>query len=158
MSISCKWAAILSTTETLEDVEESLASAAVTHNAFDENGTLNASSTPPGTMISAFLMALTAGAYTIDLAAAPQVGGGTQDMTGLRVQAIRIKNLGAAVMTFTNGASNGIALACGTITVPAGGVTMIILNDASPDIAAGDRTIDVAGTGTETAEITIIAG
>jgi hypothetical protein len=158
MSISCKYALILSTTETLENVEESLASATVTHNAFDENGSLNASSTPPGTMISAFLMALTAGAYTINLAAVPKVGGGTQDMTGLRVQAIRIKNNGANNMTFSSGAADGIALACGTIVVPPGGVTQIMLNDAAPDIAAGDKNIDVAGTLVQEAEITIIAG
>jgi hypothetical protein len=74
------------------------------------------------------------------------------------VQFIRIKNLGAAAMTFAEGASNGLALACGSIVVPAGGIVQFFLNDAAPDIAAADRTIDVTGTGTDTAEVTIIAG
>lgn len=159
MSISCKYGLLLSTTETLETGEESLAQPTVSHNAFDETGTLNASSTPPATKISAQLLALVAGAATINLAAVPGVNGATQDFTGLRVQMLRIKNLSATnSMTFSEGASNGIALVGLPEVVPSGGIFQKFYNDASPDIAAADRTIDVAGTGTDTAEITIIAG
>jgi hypothetical protein len=130
----------------------------VNHNNYNESAVLNSSSTPPATKAAYFLLTLTAGAATINLAALTGANDATVDGTGLRVQLIRIKNLGANSMAFSEGASNGIALACGTITVPAGGITQILLNDASPDIASGDRTIDVAGTLVQTAEITIIMG
>jgi hypothetical protein len=61
-------------------------------------------------------------------------------------------------MTFSEGASNGIALVTGPIIVPAGGIYQAFLNDAAPDVASGDRTIDVAGTLAQTFEISLVAG
>jgi hypothetical protein len=157
MSISASLIFGATVTETLSSGVPAVTSPNLVHDAYNELVTLNATSTPPGTQVSNFLLTLTAGAATINLAALTGANT-TIDGTGLRVQLIRIKNLGSNSMAFSNGASNGIALACGTITVPAGGITQIYLNDASPDIAAADRTIDVAGTLVETAEVTIILG
>jgi hypothetical protein len=66
--------------------------------------------------------------------------------------------LGANAMTFSEGGANGIALSGLPIVVPAGGIAMHYFADASPDIAAGDRTIDVAGTLVQTAEVSILLG
>lgn len=159
MSVSCRYAFNLTTTETLESGVAGVSSPSLSHNAYDESGTLNASSTPPATKIATFLMTLSAGAATINLAALTGVNGASIDLTGLRVQMLRIKNLSASnALTFSEGASNGIALVGLPEVVPAGGIFQKFYNDASPDIAAADRTIDVSGTGTDTAEITIIAG
>lgn len=157
MAVSTDYRFTMTTTETGLSIEGS-SSAFVIHDSFDESGTLNASSTPPATKVLSKTISLVAGAYTIDLTTETGINGAALAGTGLRVQMIRIKNLGSNTMTFTNGASNGIALACGTITVPAGGITQIFLNDAAPDIAAGDRAIDVAGTLVEQFELSLLLG
>lgn len=157
MAVTCDYAFKLTGTETLTNVD-GVTTATLVHDAFNETGSLSASTTPAVTMVYDELVALTAGAYTIDLTSLTGSNGAVQDGTGLRVQMIRVKNLGANAMTFSEGASNGIALACGTFVVPASGITQMYLADASPDIAAGDRTIDVAGTGTQTFEISIYLG
>lgn len=132
----------------------------IIHAAFDDSATLNASSTPPVTNCVVRTIALTAGAYTIDLTTITGTNGLVQDMTGKKVQLFRFKNLGAASMTIAEGASNGYAMlgASFTFTVPAGGQVMFVFNDNTPDVAAGDRTIDITGTGTQTFELTIDAG
>jgi hypothetical protein len=156
MSVSVNYQFKSTTVETF--TAEGSTSPYIVHEAFDESGTLDATSTPPATKVLSKTIALTAGAYTIDLTTETGTAGVAIAGTGLRVQLIRIKNLGANAMTFSEGASNGLALACGDIVVPAGGITQIFLNDASPDIAAGDRTIDVAGTLVQTFELTVILG
>lgn len=143
--------------ETLANGVAAADNAVVSLSGYNEADTLNASTTPPVTKAALFLGTLTAGALTIDMSALTGANGAV-DLTGLRIQFLRIKNLGANSMTFSEGASNGLALATGTITVPAGGIYQAFLNDASPDIASGDRTIDVTGTGAQTFEITIVAG
>jgi hypothetical protein len=148
----------LTTRETFSTGVPDVNNPTITHNGYDESFVLNASSTPALTKWSSFLLTLTAGAATINLASLTGAGGTTVDGTGLRVQVIRIKNLGANAMTFSEGASNGIALSCLPLVVAAGGIAQLYLADASPDIASGDRTIDVAGTLVQTAEISIGMG
>ena len=158
MSLSVSYNFGLTVRETIEAGVAGVSNPTLTFDGYNESGTKNGSSVPAVTKQSQFLLTLTAGAATINLAALTGANGATVDMTGLRVQFIRIKNLGANSMAFANGASNGIALPSGTITVPAGGIYQAYFADASPDIAAADRTLDVTGTLVETAEITIIAG
>jgi hypothetical protein len=161
MTVSARYTFGLNATETLSTGVPAAPNANVVHSGYDETAILDADSTPPLTQVSYFLLTLTAGAATINLAALAGANG-TIDGTGLRVQALRVKNLGANTMTFAEGASNGIALACLPFTVPAGStntaVSQFLLGDASPDIAAGDRTIDVSGTASQTAEVTIWLG
>src|SRR5678810_434394 len=71
----------------------------LTHDGYNESNTLSASTTPPCTTGVYFLLTLTAGAATINLASLTGANG-TYDLTGLRIQALRIKNLGANSMTF----------------------------------------------------------
>jgi hypothetical protein len=160
MSVSVVWAMNATTQETLAANTGSAADASrvVTHSQYDEGATLNAGSTPPATLPAFFLGTLGTGALTINLASLTGTNGALIDMTGLRVQILRVKNLGANSMTFAEGGSNGIALSCLPFTVPSGGVAMFYLADASPDIASGDRTIDVTGSGSQTFECSIICG
>lgn len=158
MAVSVAYAFNMTVTETLEAGVPGAENPRIVHSGYNESGTINSASTPPATKHAQFLQALTAGAATINLAALIGTNGATVDGTGLRLQMIRVKNLGANSMTFSEGASNGIAAGCLPFTVPAGGIVQFYLNDASPDIASGDRTIDIAGTTTQTAEISIVMG
>lgn len=158
MSVVASYNFQITVRETLESGVPDVTSPTINHSGYNEAGTLKATSTPPATKSSSFLLTLTAGGATINLAALTGAGGSTVDGTGLRVQLLRIKNLGASNMTFSEGAANGIALVGLPTVVPPGGIIQRFYNDAAPDIAAGDRTIDVAGTGAQTAEVTIVMG
>lgn len=161
MSISLAYAFKLTTTETLSDASLSSSANQVIHNAYDESGTLTASTGVPVTAESNFLLTLSGGAATIDLRNLTGTGGGAVDGNGLKLQFMRIKNLGANDMVFTTGASNGYAPfgPDGKMTAFAnGGLVMVGNNDKAGDVGSSAKTIDVTGTGSQTAEVTIIMG
>jgi len=145
----------ITATEVLAD--ESLATSArsVQHTAFDESVTPD-----PATIISLDLYTLATGAATIDLRALYTVAGGTADGNGLKVQAFYFKNLGANIMTITEGGSNPYEIfgASGSVVVQPGGGFSMDFQDASPDIGASDKEIDIAGTGSQTFEAGFILG
>lgn len=132
----------------------------VTHDQYDEIRTLNANSTPPATLHASFLLTLIAGAATIDFRNLVGTNAAVVDGNGLKVQEFRIKNLGANNMVLTPGAANGLDLlgAAFSLTVFPGATHHFFLNDGAPDIAAADKTVDVAGTGSQTAEVTVVMG
>lgn len=158
MSVNVTYSFEMTVKETLETGVPAAENPVVNHAGYNESGTLKATSTPPATKHAQFPLTLSGGAATINLAALTGTNGATVDGTGLRVQMLRIKNLGANNMTFSEGASNGIALVGLPIVVAPSGIVQVYLNDAAPDIASGDRTIDVSGTGAQTAEISIVMG
>lgn len=160
MAVSCVWAMTASVTETLADGSLGSSANSVQHTAFNEGATINASSTPPATKVAEAVVALSGGAKTVDLTALTGTNGATIDMSGLKVQIIRIKNLGANAMTFVEGASNGYELMgnAWSVILASGQVLMLYGNDATPDVAAGAKTIDVTGTTTQTFELTVVAG
>lgn len=159
MTVSARIQMNLSVTETLTG--DALQSAAnVVHDAFNLGQTINASSAVPGTKVYAKELSLSGGAATIDLTSLATLSE-TLDGTGLKVQAFKfINKTGNSVMTFSEGASNGYALlgASWTFQLLAGQQQQGFLNDAAPDIATADRTIDVAGTGTEAFQVIIVLG
>jgi len=132
----------------------------ISFDAFNTQVRLSATSTPPITKVICKTISLTAGAYTIDLTTETGTNGVAIAATGLKVQFIRVKNLGANTMTFSEGASNGYALRGSSWTQPVytGGSWMEFFNDATPDVASGDRTIAVAGTTTQQFQLTILLG
>ena len=86
-------------------------------------------------------------------------------MSGLKVQIVRIKNLGANIMTFYEGGTNGHNMfsvdsgsGVGGQVVQPGGHIMLFANDSGDDVSGTEKTWDVIGTGSQTAEVTIIAG
>jgi hypothetical protein len=106
-------------------------------------------------------VALTAGAYKIDLSALTGTNGIAVNGNGLKVQVFKIKNTGTAAMTFTEGAANGYALlgSAWSLILLAGQEMLLQLNDASPDIVTDtDDEIDVTGTGVETFELSVVMG
>jgi hypothetical protein len=130
-----------------------------------ESLTLTASTTPPVTKVASGTATMTAGAVTLDLTA---LSGLTADETisfsGLKVQFafFRSPSTNANVLTVGKGASNGYGLSA------AGGAWSVALDpdssvlrrieDTAPDVAGGAKTIDIAGTGSQTVEYILIAG
>lgn len=163
MSLVVTYKALATVVETLPTNTGSAADnlRAVTHANYNEEATLNSGSTPPVTQCAHFLLTLSGGAATIDLRALTGTNGGAVDLNGLKVQIVRIKNLGANPMVIKVGASNGHTGVFGATTgetIPAGGHLMKFTNDTGDDVGALLKTWDVTGTGAQTAEVTIIGG
>jgi hypothetical protein len=160
MAVDATLNSILTTQETLASGVDGASSPTIVYDSFNDSRRLNATSTTPATKVVSRVIALSGGAYTIDLTTITGANGLAQDGTGLKVQVVRIKNLGAAGMTFTVGASNGYNLlgASMNFTLLANQRATFDLYDASPDIASGDRTIDVAGTAAQTFELDLLMG
>lgn len=160
-SITLTYAATMTVVETLPNNTGSAADASrkVTHTSYDESGTYTSATTPPVTQIAAFLATLSGGALTIDLRALTGTNGASVDGNGLKVQSVRIKNLGANVMTISTGASNGHNFfTADGMQIQPGGHIQVWSNDNTEDIDATHKTWDIAGTGTQTAEFTVILG
>lgn len=125
---------------------------------------LTASTTPDGEQILTPQISLSAGAYTIDLTACPDVNGTTTSISGLKPRALFFKNNSSSNnMTFAKGASNGLPLVGSwTWTLLPGGSLCIDLTAVSTGsitaVDASNKTIDVSGTGTDSFDFGIIAG
>lgn len=167
MSVALTYRSQVTVAETLTDADGVSLSASetnrvVTHDQFNTTASLTSATTPPVTTVAAFRQALTDGAATIDLTALPGTNGASVSGTGLKVQAIKFKALStnANVITITEGASNGYALAGASWSVAllAGQEFTLYGNDATPDVAAGDKTIDLAGTGTQSVDVIVVLG
>ena len=162
MSISTTWALKMETVETLADdsLSPTAAQTQITHKNFDEGATLTGVSTPAVSKIAAAVVALVAGAKTLDLTALTGTNGAAVTMNGLKIVLFRIKNLGASVMTFTEGAANGYELAGTgwTVTLAQNQVFQFYGDSAAPTVGGTTKNIDVTGTGTETFELTVIGG
>ena len=134
----------------------------ITYDNYDSTYALTPSTTPKALTNAQFLMALVSGAKTLDLTAL--IDGSTGqvvDGTGNRVVGFRFKNLGANSMTIVGGASNGYLLfgTAGKVIVPAGGeVSFYTAGVTVPAIDATNKTLDITGTATQTAQVTVITG
>lgn len=123
------------------------------------------STTPPVTKSAMTSKAMSAGAATIDLTAmANDSDGATVDFTGLKVCCLTIKNLStnSNKITVGKGASNGFCLDSGettwSIALDPGDGVQFLINESTPDVASGKKTIDIAGTGSQVCEIGVSAG
>jgi len=132
----------------------------VTHEEYTDTHTLTSATTPPVTQCADWREALTDGAATVDLTAMTGTNGATIVGTGLKVQGLKVKNLGANTLTLTFGASNPYNLlgAAFVIVLAQNQEFAFYGNDATPDIASGAKEIDLSGTGTQTSEWSVIVG
>ena len=163
MSVELTYRADATVKETLTEAGTPSASAGnrlITHNEFNTTAALTGSTTPPVTKVAAFVQALTGGAATIDLMSLTGTNGVTVVGDGLKVQLFKMKNLGANVMSATIGAATPYALAGADfkMTLTQNQEFTFYGNDATPDISGTVKHIDLAGTTTQTAEITIVMG
>lgn len=134
---------------------DAAANSNVIHNGFDAIKVLGAGTTPPLSMVSYQIYALSSGSATIDLTALDGVNDVNQDGTGLKVQTLIVYNPSANVITIAPGASNGYALfgSGNSIDVEPGARMQFFFNDKTPDVAAGVKEIDLSGTDTDTIQL-----
>ena len=160
MSVVASWALTIDANETLEDGVDASSSPVVNHAAFSTSGVYNAGSTVPATKVSYDSIALVAGAHTIDLQALPGTNGTTVNGDTLKVQLFKFKNTGTNAMTISEGAANGYALlgAAFSFILLKDQEVLFQLANTAPDIAAADSEIDIAGTGVETFQMSIVMG
>lgn len=126
---------------------------------------LTASTSVPVTKHAEYDLAMSSGTASINLAALP---GKTVDETivgtGLKLQKLIVKNksTNANKITVAKGASNGYGLSS------AGDTWSIVLNpsqsarfdldEGGPDVASGERLIDVTGTGSQVLSVQAVLG
>jgi hypothetical protein len=134
----------------------------VTVDGLKETISLNSGSTPAVTKHAIFKQALTAGAATIDLTSLTDVAGASFSGNGLKVRAAKFRApaTNANPITITPGASNGIDLfgASSSVTLSPGQSVLFYFKDGAPAIASGDKTLDLAGTGTQELEVELLIG
>lgn len=139
------------------------AGATLTHNQFNmAETTYNSSSSVPVTDVLAFKKTLSSGTGTVDLTSLTGTLGEAVTLLGKKVQAVILYNptANANSITITEGASNGHALmgtAWKVILLPGQRLTWFG-NEASEDVASGDKTWDLTGTGSQYLYIAIAAG
>lgn len=170
MAVSLTYNFIATAIETLAAGVPGSSSPKITYAGFNSSQTLNAGTTVPVTKIVTFEPTLSAGALTIDLTALTGANGASVTFSGLKLQFMLFNNgtttngvVAAGSNSSVNiaeGASNGYPLfgASNDITIPAGGSFMIYFPDALADVSGTDKTIDLAGTGTDAFECVLIAG
>lgn len=123
------------------------------------------STTPPVTKSAMTAKAMSGGAATIDLTAmANDSDSGTVDFTGLKVCCLTLKNpdSNANKITVGKGASNGFCLDSSettwSVTLDPGDSVQFMLNESTPDVASGKKTIDIAGTAAQVLHIGVTGG
>ena len=131
---------------------------------YNETVNLTQASTPGVTKGTAFPVALVAGVATIDLTNLP---GLTPDEivngTGLKVQFLKLQNpsTNANKIVVGKGASNGIQLDGATtwsFPLAPGQSILVNCNNATDVIGATKKNIDLAGTGTQTLNVSVTMG
>lgn len=165
MSVSIAMQSKVTTTETLTGPFISAADSTVQITGMDESGTYDATTSVPITKVAAYEVTMSGGAATINLAALTGLTAEeVVDGTGLKVQFIKFKSktTNANVLTVTRGASNGwgpdAAGSAFTIPMSPGQSWLMSGADAGQDVASGDRTIDVSGTGSQVLQIFVGLG
>lgn len=126
---------------------------------------LTSTSSPAVTQSDYHDHTFTAGAFTLDLTALVDAAGVAFSGLGLKVQALIIKNpAGNASINMAPGASNGYDIfgAGNDITIPGhasyDNYLSFYFPEGTPDVAAGDKTLDFTGTGTQSFYLGIVLG
>ena len=164
MSVALTYTANLTAVETLEAnvPAASTTKRRVTHDQFNTTSELSAATTPPVTKVAAFQQALTAGAATVDLTSLTGTNGASVDGTGLRVQAMKLRNpsTNANAITVVEGASNGYDGFGSTfdVTLEPGAEMVILTKDGGADISGTNKTLDLSGTASQALDMEIVLG
>lgn len=159
MSVVVTYTSALTILETLTDnVPAAIASKrVVTHDQYNTTETVS-----PATLSATFEVALSGGTATIDLTALVGTNDIAVDGSGLKVQSLKFINKtgNAAVMSIGEGAANGYD-GFGSlffIELPVDGEVTVLGKDGGADISGTNKTLDLAGSGIEVAEISIVLG
>ena len=164
MSITATYSSRLSVIETIEGPFVSPTDPGFTTDQLSLTESKDADTTVPVTKHVGSNFTLSSGTATINLAAVVTPASGTVDMTGLKLQYMKLRGHpdNANVITAAKGASNGYGLGPtgATWTFPLGPDQEITLrgDDGNPDVASGARTIDITGTGAQVLQVQMVFG
>lgn len=164
MSVELSYAANVTVREVLEANTDSAEAPkrTVTHDQFNTALSLKAGSTPAVSKVAAFKQALTAGAATVNLASLTGTNGATVNGTGLKVQVLKVKNLGDNPLTIIPKATTGYAMfgaiGTGSLEILAGGEVLLYGNENAPDVGATSKDFSLSGTLIEESEWTLVLG
>lgn len=165
MAVSVTLAETLSIAEILTGNTVGVASNSqktVTHSAFNLSTSLNSGTSPAVTGCAVFTQALTDGAATIDLTSMTGTNGVTVSANGTKVVAIMLKATATntAGITVGEGASNGYELLGNAwkIVLKPSQQILLFASDEAPVVGSSAKTIDLAGTGTESLSVVVVYG
>lgn len=128
------------------------------------SGTLTGSTSVPSTKAFSDQRSLAAGTDTLDLTALVGALSSAIDMTGLKVQLVKIVAAIANTedIVIADTAATGYFIfgdASGQVTLPPGGSIMLFGNEGLPDVGAGAKDIDVTSSDLDAIyDIIIVAG
>lgn len=164
MSVALVLTSGLAVIETFTGVGVDPADDTITVNQFNETVSLGGATSPAVTKQAAFSKALSTGSATIDLTSLPGVTADeTVDGTGLKVQAIKLRNpsTNANKITASKGGSNGYQLDGATtwsLPLAPGQSALLYLDGAADTIGGTKKTIDLAGTGAQALHVQVVMG
>lgn len=140
----------------------STAGATIEHANWNQTLALDANTTVPITKTAIFQKALVAGAVTVDLTALTGSNGAAVTLSGLKVQALYLKNptTNANTIKVKVGAANGyqVAGAAWEVTLSPGQWMVLYGHDLTPDVGGAAKDLDLTGTGTQALDMAIVAG
>lgn len=161
MSVRAKISSRLDVVETLTDALATRDNT-VTFDGASSERTIHATSTPAATKVAAFTKALTAGAATIDLTTLVGTNGAAVNATGLKLQAAKFINpsTNANAITIEAGASTGYDIfgASGLVVLAPGQEILFFGNEATVEVSASLKDIDISGTGTQALTCVLVFG
>ena len=134
------------------------------HQISGGSGKLDANSTVPATKAWSDNRQLAAGSDSIDLNALPFGNLPNVDLTGVKVQLVKIKADAAntAAIKFKVGAANGYNIfgsATGEKSLPKGAQSIEFWNDQLPDVGAAAKNIDITSSDADAKyDIELVAG
>ena len=160
MSVVVQYTGICQATETRVDA---LSSSPVTiYDALNKTASYTGATTPAVTSTANSNKAMAAGAGTIDLTNIPGTNGVGVNGNGLKIQMYKFQAplTNGAAITIKNGAASGYLLGgvAFSMTLPPGGEFQGYMANVSQSIGAGNKNLDLSGTGTDSINYEIHMG
>lgn len=165
-AVKAKYAFTLTAEETFALSLDNVSDPTFVHTLGADSGTLDATTTPASTKAFSDTISLSAGAATLDLTSLAGPAGTTVDFTGLKVQLIKMScpSTNTGGITADRGPSNPYNLfgadnaSAEQVEVPPGGIVMMYHDDESEDVDATHKSVQFAGTGTDSISVLLVAG
>ena len=153
MSLAVAYTSGLTVTEVLADADLNASGRTLTHSANSTSGSFNSASTPPVTTRARMNYTMVSGSGSIDLRALIGSNGAAVDGNGLRAQFVKLTALGtnANAITISKGVSSGYdgLGAAFSISLMPGAELLVRLVDGGSDIGSSNKTLDLAGIGSQ---------
>lgn len=160
MALSATFNFSIDVAETLASGVDGASNPIINHNGYNVTGRYTDASTPDVEYCVVKSVALSAGAYTLDLTNMTGTNGAAVNGNAKKIRLLRITVPGTNAITVAKGASNGhTGLGSSfSLVIPAGGTVALDLSSNGVAISGTDKTLDFSGTGTDTFKLTLVLG